>query len=332
MKKCYAILYLSLVFLALATLFFGETPWSVAWEGAQNKIMGHSNKWTPLLDERLPRLIVLLCTGASLAVAGAVLQALFHNPLASPSVLGISCGGSLMVIVAFLMEWHLDYPYAIPLAAFSGSLITLLLIYVLARQQNGTSISNIILTGIALSTLLIAIQSTIIYTLRDQWHLIQTIAEWEAGSTLDRNWQHVHMQLPLTLIGLIGCWRYRREIDILALGEEEARNLGVAVEKVRWRLFLCISLLIGGALAAVGVIAFFGLVLPHVLRKIVGSKNQILIPLSLLAGGASLLAMDLGLRFFEIHTLTIGNVSAVLGGIFFLLLLGMNRKQQWGNT
>lgn len=325
-SSLYPLLFATLLLCSILTLIVGDTPWPIVWQGILDRVAGNTAQWNPLLDERVPRLIVVLCTGASLAVSGAVMQALFHNPLASPSVLGISCGGSLFVIVVFILEWNLHYPFAIPLAAVGGCLLALLLIYFLSRHQPSAQLTTLILTGIALSTLLIAIQGAIMYALRDRWHLIQTLTEWEAGSTTDRSWKHVHMQLPLTLIGLIGCWFYSREIDILALGEEEAKNLGVEVEKVRWRLFLCVAILTGGALAAVGIIAFFGLVLPHVVRRIQGPNSRRLIPLCIIAGSVALAMMDLLLRIFSIHAFSIGNVSAVLGGAFFMLLLFRSRR------
>ncbi|MFQ5730176.1 MAG: FecCD family ABC transporter permease [Waddliaceae bacterium] len=312
---------------ALVMLTTGATPLSQVWRGVLERLFEYSSNWNPLLDERLPRLIVLMCTGASLAVSGAILQSLFHNPLASPSVLGISCGGCLVVTLVFIREWHFYYPYAVPLAAFVGCLMTLLLVYALSYRKGGVQITTLILTGIAISSLLLAIQGAISYALRDRWEIIQTITEWEAGSTTDRSWKHVHMQLPLTLVGLMGSWIYCKEINILALGEEEAKNLGVEVSKVRWRLFLCVSLLTGGAIAAMGIIAFFGLVLPHLIRKITGPDNQRLIPLAILAGSATLLTLDVLLRVFGIRSFSIGNISAILGGIFFLLLLfGIRRE------
>ena len=249
-----------------------------------------------------------------------------HNPLASPSVLGISSGGCLSVVLVFIFDLRFSYPYALPLAAFIGCFATLCLVYGLSRAQKGMHLTNLILTGIAVSTLLIAIQGLLLYALRDHWQMIQTITEWEAGSTIDRNWQHVHMQLPLTLVGLWGCWIYREELNILALGEEEAKNLGVDVQQVRWRLFLCISLLTGGALAAVGMIAFFGLVLPHIIRRLQGPDHLLLIPLCLVAGAAVLTSLDFILRFFELHDISIGNLSAIIGGFFFLFLLFRPQK------
>lgn len=325
----YLCLGLCLMVFIFVTLIWGETPWSLVWQGAYTRITGVNHDWNPLLDERLPRIIVLLCTGASLAVSGAVMQSLFHNPLASPSILGISCGGSLFVVIAFVFGWQLEYPYIIPVAAVSGCLLVLLLIFFLTRNFSEMSLTPLVLTGIALSTLLIAIQGAILYALRDNWQLIQTLTEWEAGSTIDRSWKHVHMQLPLTIIGLTGCWIYRQELNILTLGEEEARNLGVEVKQVRWRLFLFVALLTGGALAAVGMIAFFGLVLPHLVRKLQGPCHQHMITLCIFFGGIALLGMDLLLRLFDIHTFSIGNVSAILGGLFFLTLLFGSRRQNY---
>lgn len=322
------ILYICLaLFLSCgATLIIGDVPWNNVWEGFMLRIKSESSAWNPLLDERLPRLVVILCTGASLAVSGAVMQALFQNHLASPSVLGISSGGSLCVIPVFIGGWHLAYPFSVPLAAFGGCLSTLLLVYALSRKYGHVSIPTLILTGIAISTLFLAIQGAILYAMRDNWQLVQMITEWEAGSTADRNWKHVHMQLPLTLVGLMGCWHYRSELNILALGDEEALNMGVDVPKVRWRLFLFVALLTGGSIAAVGVIAFFGLVLPHVLRLLQGPDHISLIPLCILGGALFLALVDNGLRLLDIHALSIGNISAILGGFFFLGLIASRRS------
>lgn len=311
-----------LVVVSLLTLISGDIPLNTVLNDAIQRIhFEPSMPWNPLLDERIPRLIVILCTGASLAVAGAVMQSLFHNPLASPNILGISCGGALLVVLVFILGWNLHYPFVIPIAAFTGSLLTLIFVYSLSKNDGEVHLNTLIITGIAVSSLLIAIQGAILFALRDQWMLIQTLTEWEAGSTFDRDWKHVHMQLPLTIVGLLGCWHYRNEIDIMALGEEEAKNMGVEVDKVRWRLFLCVALLTGGSIAAVGMIAFFGLVLPHLVRYVQGPANHHLIPLCILFGGTAFACMDLLLRFLEIQALSIGTLSAILGGIFFLILM-----------
>lgn len=321
LKTIYAVFWTLFFLCCILTLYMGDMPFKTVWEKIPERFQASSRQWNPLLDERLPRLIVILCTGASLAVSGAIMQSLFQNPLASPSVLGITVGGCLLVVPIFIFQWHIDYPFAVPLAAFGGSLLTLLLVYGLARRSGRVQMNRLILTGIAISTLFLSIQCAVLYALRDNWQLIQMVTEWEAGSTADRNWKHVHMQLPLTLVGLWGCFHYRREVNILSLGEEEAANLGVDVPKIRWRLFLCVALLTGGAIAALGIIAFLGLIMPHMIRRLHGHDSVRLIPLCMLGGAICLAFTDLILRFFEIHALSIGNVSAILGGIFFLSLL-----------
>jgi len=317
----YSFLFILLLCGCVMTLGNGEMAWNIVWDNAQLRLSGASVQWNPLLDERLPRLIVILCTGSSLAVSGVVMQSLFNNPLASPSVLGISSGGSLCIFFLFILGLQHSYPFALPIAAFSGCLFTLFVIYTLSRQNGKVHLNNLILTGIAISTLLLAVQGTITYAYRDHWQLIQTLTELEAGSTSDRTWQHVHMQLPLTIVGMLGCYLYRRELDILTLGEEEAMNLGVNVTKVRWRLFLCVSILIGGSIATLGAIAFFGLILPHLMRKIIGPGHMQLMPVNIIGGGVTLLLMDNFLRYFEIHAFSLGNLSAVLGSGFFVYLL-----------
>lgn len=324
------ILVLSLCFLALsiAVLSFGDAPLPQVWQGMLQRLTLENTQWNPLLDERLPRLIVLACTGASLAVSGAVLQALFHNPLASPSILGITAGGSLCIIFVFLMGWQTASPYLMPIAAVTGSLGTLLLVYLLSKKNGRAVTGSLILTGIAISTVLFAIQSSILYSVRDNWQLFSTLSLLEIGTSSDRNWMHVHLQLPLTIVGLTGCWKYRREINILTLGDEDAANLGIEVDKVRWRLFLCVSLLTGGTLAAIGVIAFFGLVLPHMIRYALGPDNMVLIPLCIIFGSMAMISLDLCLRVFNIHYFSIGNISTVLGGIFFLMMLFTKRERE----
>ncbi len=310
----------TLLFIAsVGTLFSGEIP--------LEKLFHSFSGWNPLLHERLPRLLVLIMTGASLAVSGSALQSLFHNPLASPSLLGLSSGSLLAVLIAFLSGWSLITPFAIPVAAVAGAMLSLFIIFFCARLFGLQHTSQLLLLGLALSTLLITLRSIILYLCRENWQLIQTIYEWEAGSTRDRTWMHFHMQFPLTLVGLTICWRLRQELDLLALGEEEASNLGVNVNQVRWTLFFAIALLTGGATAAVGTIYFFGLLLPHLMRMAVGPSSLKLIPLSLLGGAALLTSMDQLIRHLLPSAITIGNVSALLGGLLFGYLILRQSKE-----
>lgn len=328
MKKYLISGILLLILCSICLLFVGELPWNFVWSSAKERLMGTSTQWNPLLDERLPRLIVIICTGASLAVAGAIMQSLFHNPLASPSILGISAGGSLLVVLVFIFNWQMTHPYAITLAAILGCFLTLCLVYTISSFNDDEQLTNLILIGIAVASIFLSIREVFLFSLRENWQLIQMITEWENGSTVDRGWQHVHMQLPLTIVGLIGSLIYRKEMNLLSLGEQEALNLGVDVKQVRWRLFLCVALLTGGALAAVGIIAFFGLVLPHIVRTIQGPDHRTLIPLCIIFGAMALVSLDLFLRLFGIYKISIGNVSSILGGFFFLMLLFQKQKER----
>lgn len=309
----------------VATCMTGDIPWNTLWQDARLRFTGESIKWNALLDERIPRLLILLLCGAALATAGAVMQSLFQSPLASPSVLGVSAGGSLFVIAVLAFKLHLVFPIIWPLAAVLGCLMTLLMVYWLAMHRGQMQVPLLILSGVAISTLLLTFQSVLIYLLRDQWQLVMTIREWEVGSTLNRSWKQFHLMAPLIVVGLYGCWYYRNELDLMSLGDEEAENMGVDVKTVRWRLFLCIALLTGGVIASLGIIAFFGLVLPNLLRLVHGPRNNLLIRECIIFGSIALAGMDLGLRLLDIQWMTIGNVSAIIGGLFFVGLLFKNR-------
>lgn len=322
MKDRYFVFFAALLLIGCAGTFIEREPHlSASLEEIYNRLFLDSYRWNPLLDEQLPRLIVLICTGASLAAAGIVMQALFQNPLASPMVLGVTSGGSIFVLAIFILGWHISFPFFVSIGAITGCLFYLFLVYSLSRRNGSPSMNTFILTGIALSTVTIAIQSAILYALRHNWTLVQLFSEWEAGSSTDRTWYHVHLQLPLTLVGLSTFYKFREELNILSLGDEEALNLGVDVKRVRLNLFIATSLLVGGALAAMGIIAFFGLVLPHILRKVRGPDHQLLIPLSIISGAAVLTLIDTLMRLFRIHLFSLGTVSAILGGIFFFVLL-----------
>lgn len=317
--------YLLLALLGIAgavlLLVQGALPWPQVWQGALDRFFGAGYRWNALLDERLPRLLVLLATGASLVVAGGVMQSLLQNPLAAPSVLGLHTGSDLMAIILLVGGWHQLHPWMMPLATFLGAWLVLLAVVTLWHRLPQRQFGQLILMGIAITTLLMAIQNGLLYAWRDDWPLSYAIAEWTAGSTLDRSWIHVHMQMPLTVVGLFVCWHYRNELNILTLGDEEAMNLGVDVEKVRWQLILAIGALTGGSLAAVGNIPFFGLIVPHLLRRAFGPNQRRLLPLEIATGSISLMLFDTLLRYSCLHWLTIGNLSALVGALFFLFLL-----------
>jgi iron complex transport system permease protein len=319
---------LALLAVGVATLLYGETPILELGQQLIDRWQGRSTSWNALFDERLPRLIVLLATGSSLALCGVAVQAFYRNGLASPEILGLNAGGNLLMLGVFLMQWHHIFPFLIPLSGVVGALLSMLLVYGFGRVTGCFDQRSLLFVGIALSTVLTAVGATLTYVLRHEWSLMQTLMEWHAGCTMDRTWSHVHMQAPLALIGIGGLFTYRRELNLLTLGEEEAINLGVDLKQVRWRLFLFISLLVGGALAGIGMVPFFGLVLPHIVRRLVGPNHEILLPACGVIGGIALAAIDLGLRVLDVRDLSIGNVCSIIGGLFFLYLLYSEHRAQ----
>ena len=321
------ILLMIAVFISILTIWWGYASWDIVWQGIIDYYKTSSRGWNPVLHERLPRLIVLFCTGAALSVSGVVMQSVFRNVLASPGILGINAGGSLLAMIVFITSWHLYFPYLVPIMAFIGCLSMLIVVYCFSVYIGDAQSSTLLFVGIAFSTVLVAIEGTITYALRSNWQVVQTIVEWQAGTTMDRGWQHVHMQLPLTIVGIFGVLAYAKEINLFTLGEDDARNLGMNVNAVRWRLFLFVAMLTGGSMAVVGTIPFFGLILPHVMRKLVGPNHCILIPFCILGGAVTLASLDLILKMMEIDCLSIGNVCSIVGGVFFLSLLIIHRKQ-----
>lgn len=316
----------ALLLIIIFTLVLGSIPFSEAWESMLLQLSGKISVWNPILDDRLPRLIVLFFTGASLATAGATMQALFQTPLATPSILGTSAGGSLMMAPFILMQWQISLPYILPLAAIAGCFLSLFIVYGLSRGRGDLSTAGLLLTGIAVSSLLFSIEGAMNYAFRTHWQQMQLLSELSSGSSANIGWLQAHLLLPLSLVGLFGCQYYAWELDLLSLGDEEALSLGVDLNKVRFRLFLCIALLTGASIASIGNIAFFGLLIPCVLRIIYKANHRLLIPLCIFWGGIALCAIDLFLRFFALNALTIGHISALCGSLLFLGMLLSNQK------
>lgn len=282
--------------------------------------------WNPLLQERLPRLLILWMNGASLAVAGALVQGFFANPLAAPTVLGITAGGHLAVILGIWAGVQLLFPAALAFTAIVGCLTALILVYAIAKQI-GLSNYMLLLTGIACTALLSAMQGALLYALRHNWELMQGIAELQAGSTLFLTWQDFHLQFPLVAAGLFAAYKYAAPLNLLSLGLDEALHLGVDVAKARRDLFLIIAVLTAAPLAVIGDIPFLGLIIPHACRWIVPANHEKLLPACALAGAAALALLDLCIRVLP-WQVSISHLSGVMGGLFFFILLVRSAKRQ----
>ncbi len=271
---------------------------------------------TILWQIRLPRLCVAVLIGAALAASGLVMQAYFRNSLASPDLLGVSSGGAAGAVIAIGAGWAAAAFMLVPVAAVGGALCATGAVIVLARQGAGTE--RLLLAGIALNALLGAVTSYVLSQATLTYERNAQILFWLLGGLEDRTWEHVIMATPI-LIGAALLWPLGRPMDLLSLGWREAQSLGVDVVRLRRRLLSLATLMTALATAVAGTVGFVGLVVPHILRLLVGPEHRRLVPLALIGGASFVLACDLAGR--AAGGLRLGIVTALVGGPFFLWLL-----------
>ncbi|GFM67776.1 ABC transporter permease [Pseudomonas cichorii] len=279
---------------------------------------------------RVPRTLLGLAAGAVLALSGVAMQGLFRNPLADPGLVGVSSGaalGAALAIVGGALWGNVPQfiaPYLLSVCAVVGGLVVTSMVYRLGRRDGQTSVATMLLAGIALTALSASIIGLLTYLADDA--TLRTLTFWNMGSlngaTYARLW-------PLLLVCVaIIFWLPRRAkaLNALLLGESEARHLGVNVEALKRELVFCTALGVGAAVAAAGLIGFIGLVVPHLVRLLVGPDHRVLLPASALAGASLLLFADIFARLVLAPAeLPIGIVTALLGAPFFLYLLVRGR-------
>ena len=270
---------------------------------------------------RLARIALALTVGAALGVAGAVMQGLFRNPMADPGIIGVSAGGALGAVVAIAAGVATASPLALPAMAFAGAAGALALVFAVAAAGGRFSMAALLLAGVAVSTFIAAIISAIVLFTADLGAQREMIF-WLAGGLDASRWQHVRLAAPPVLAGVVVAVLLARDLNLLMVGEEEARALGVRVGLTRTVLLLAASLITGTAVAFSGTIAFVGLIVPHALRLVAGADHRVLVPLSALGGAVFLLAADTVARVAVAPAeVRVGIVTALVGAPFFLLLL-----------
>ena len=280
---------------------------------------------------RLPRALLGLCVGAVLALSGVAMQGLFRNPLADPGLIGVSSGAALGAAVAIvggaalggLPAWLA--PYLLSLCAFAGGLGVTALVYRLGRRDGQTSVATMLLAGIALTALAGAAIGLFTYLADDA--TLRTLTFWNLGSLNGASYARLWPLLLVTAAVALWLPRRARALNALLLGESEARHLGFAVERLKRELVFCTALGVGAAVAAAGMIGFIGLVVPHLMRLLVGPDHRLLLPASALAGASLLLLADLLARLLLAPAeLPIGIVTALIGAPFFIYLLLRGRN------
>ena len=282
-----------------------------------------------LLQIRVPRVLLAAAVGSSLAVAGAVFQGLFRNPMADPYVIGISSGSALGAVFAMLGGFSLALGGfgAVPLFAFIGGITTIMLVYSMARVGRAVPVMTLLLAGIAVSAFLSALVSLLTYFAGEKLH---QVIFWMMGGLGGATWQQVRVMLPYALGGYICVSIFSRELNAMLLGEETASHLGVDTEKVKKILLAGASLLVAAAVSTSGIIGFVGLVVPHFVRLVAGPDHRFLIPASALLGGALLIATDTLARIIIAPSeLPVGIITALVGAPMFIYLLKKRKKLRY---
>ncbi|WP_277300723.1 FecCD family ABC transporter permease [Veillonella montpellierensis] len=265
---------------------------------------------------RLPRNIVAALVGASLAVSGAILQAVMKNPLADPQIVGVSSGAGLAGIIVLIL--FPSYEYIVPMVAFLGALSASILVYALA-WKNGIRPTRIILAGVAVSAFLGSGISALLVFYGDR---VQGALLWMVGGLSARSWPQVYVLAPYTVVGLVLACMGAKRLTILSLGDETAKGLGLPVEQTRFIMTAVASLLAAGAVSIAGLIGFVGLIVPHIMRMIIGTDYRFLIPSSACMGAIVLVISDtIGRTIVSPVEIPVGIIMAFFGAPFFLYLL-----------
>ncbi|MSP79302.1 MAG: iron ABC transporter permease [Dehalococcoidia bacterium] len=281
---------------------------------------------------RLPRIVVAALVGAALAVSGVAMQALFRNPMADAGVLGVSSGGALGAVIAIVTGLQAVHIFFLPLMSFAGALGAAFLVYFLATAIGGRlSTSALLLTGLAMTSFLGACISTLLLFSVSNPDAVRQILYWLTGGLDGQSWQGAGIIVGPIVAGIVVLAAFARDLNVLLLGEETAHSLGVSSGTVRRVLLAVTALITGVAVAVSGTIAFVGLMVPHMLRLVIGPDHRLLLPASALGGAIFLVAADTVARLvIQPAEMQVGMVTALLGAPFFLVLLYQRRKQLGG--
>lgn len=289
--------------------------------------VGHTSLEANVLGQiRLPRLLLALIVGATLGIAGAAMQGLLRNPLADPGVLGVSSGAAFGAVCTLYFGVAALAWYWLPLAAIAGALVSMLLVYFLAGLHS--SLLALILAGVAVNAMTGALVAVAL-NFAPSLYAMQEIVFWLMGSLANRHVDHVAIAFPLACFGWLLMLSRSRFLEALSLGEESARSLGFNSHRERAILLLGIALSVGACVAVSGSIGFVGLVVPHLLRPLVGYRPGRLMLVSGLGGALLLVLADILVREINMaRELKLGVVTSLLGGPFFLLLI-LKTRSRW---
>ncbi|MCE5168769.1 iron ABC transporter permease [Paenibacillus profundus] len=298
-----------------------DSIFPVTWDDASAQIM---------MKVRFPRVVLAMLVGAALGVAGTAFQGVLRNPLADPYTLGVSSGASVgaALLIYFGLQYALLGEWTIPVVAFATGTLTLIIVMRLANDGGKIPIETLILSGVVMQAFLGAIVSFLVAMTKQT---INEILFWVMGSLALRGWSYTVVLGPYLAIGIIILISYARPLNLLALGERQASHLGLHVERTKWVVLLTATLITAAAVSVSGVIGFVGLVVPHILRLIVGPDYRYLIPLSAVGGAIYVMWADTIARTaFAPTEIPLGVVTAFIGAPFFAYLLIRNKRTKRG--
>lgn len=281
-----------------------------------------------IMQVRLPRVLLGLLVGAALAIAGAAFQGVLRNPLADPFTLGVSSGSAVGAATLIFFGWQFSLigVFSLPVVAFLTGMVTLWIVMWLARENGKIPIEGLILSGVVMQSFLGAIVS---FLTAMSNKTVNEILYWTMGSLSLRGWSYTTILFPYLVLGALFLWSQARSLNLLALGERHAAHSGLHVERTKLWVLLVATLLTAAAVSVSGVIGFVGLVVPHMLRLIVGPDYRLIIPLSALGGGIFMMWSDLAARSLLAPTeIPLGIVTAFVGAPFFAYLLYRKKKQR----
>ncbi len=279
---------------------------------------------TIIFKVRLPRILLSIIVGIGLAVSGVVFQGLLRNPLADPYILGTSSGAALGASIALLLGLD-SFVYSLPLIAFLFSLLSLMLVYTISSSGGRIQLQVLLLAGVIVSTFLAALVMLIMSLAKRETH---EIIFWIMGNLGETNYTFIKIVGIFVLLGSGLIYIFARELNIICLGEEKARYLGIEIEKLKKILFVITSLIVGAVVSISGMIGFVGLIIPHILRLIVGPDHRILIPASALVGAIFLIISDTLARTIAAPVeIPVGIITALFGAPFFIFLLAKKKTK-----
>jgi iron complex transport system permease protein len=334
-----AIPVVSIALVVACVLAIGRGAFAISPQEIAGSILHHLGlDWGPVPDQigesvlwdiRMPRVVLSLLVGGSLGCAGAVMQGTFANPLAEPGIVGVSSGAALGAVASIVIGFTFVGTWSVAAAAFVGGLVTVIAVYAASRSGGRTEVVTLILTGVAINALTGAIIG--LFTFFSDDAELRSITFWQLGSMAQATWPKVVAVLPLAVVGVAASLMRSRQLDLLALGERSARHLGVNVERLRFTSMVIVAVLTASAVAVSGIVLFVGLVVPHIVRMVIGPSHRLLLPTSVLGGALIVVVADLLARTIAApQEVPLGVLTSLAGAPVFFVLLRRTRVRQGG--